>query len=131
MTLQGWQGRKCCMKRDLQSFTVGYYSMLLRSASGTYITFMRQMCNLLKSVNKPGHHIRVNREFRSDLAWWLKFTAEWNRVTIMSMMMCTPPENTITLDASGRWRNGGYWSGRGIPQWRDKPIVQKNCNPRV
>ena len=97
---------------------------------------MRRMCDLLKSTKKPGHHIRLNRRFRSDLAWWLIFVAEWNGITIMSTMVHTPPENTITSDASGGWGCGCYWSGRWfqlewVPQWRDKSIALKELLPIV
>ena len=97
---------------------------------------MRRMCDLLKLTSKPGHHIRLNKGFRSDLAWWSTFAAEWNGVSVMSSMVRTPPENTITSDASGSWGCGSYWSGRWfqlewVPQWRDKPITQKELLPIV
>ena len=133
-TLQEWQGRKCCTKRDLQSLTglLQHAATVVRPGR----TFMRRMCDLLKLTSKPGHHIRLNKGFRSDLAWWSTFAAEWNGVSVMSSMVRTPPENTITSDASGSWGCGSYWSGRWfqlewVPQWRDKPIAQKELLPIV
>ena len=73
-TLQEWQGQKCCTKRDLQSLTglLQHAATVVRPGR----TFMRRMCDLLKLANKPGHHIRLNKGFRSDLAWWSTFAAE-------------------------------------------------------
>ena len=133
-TLQEWQGRKCCTKWNLQSLTglLQHAATVVRPGR----TFMRWMCDLLKSANKPGHHIRLNRGFRSNLAWWWTFAAEWNGVTIMSTMVHMPSENTITSDASGGWGCGCYWLGRWFqlewtPQWRDKSIAQKELLPMV
>ena len=66
----------------------------------------------------------------------LTFAAEWNGVSVKSTMVRTPPENTITLDASGRWGCGGDWLGRWlqlkwVSQWRDKLIAQKELLPIV
>ena len=54
----------------------------------------------------------------------------------MSTMVCMPPENTITSDASGGWGCGCYWSGRWfqlewVRQWRDKSIALKESLPIV
>jgi len=66
----------------------------------------------------------------------LTFKAEWNGIAIMSTMVHTPPENTITSDASGVWECVGYRSRKWfqlewIPQWRDKLIAQKQLLPTV
>ena len=134
VTLQEWQGRRCCTKQDLRSLT----GLLQHAATVVHPgrTFLRRMYDLLKTTNKPKHHIRLNKAFRSDLAWWCTFTAEWNGVSLMSTVVRALPENVITSDASGGWGCGGYWSGHWfqlewISQWRDKPIALKELLPIV
>ena len=68
------------------------------------------MIDLLHSVH---HHpndktpIRLNRGFRSDLAWWQTFMVHWNGISFLS-----PPSHLpvieLTTDASGSWGAGAW-----------------------
>jgi hypothetical protein len=43
--------------------------------------FLRRLINLLSSVKKPYHYIRLNKEAKEDLKTWLKFLSTYNGVT--------------------------------------------------
>lgn len=34
-------------------------------------------------VKSADHHIYLNAEARSDIAWWITFVEPWNRVSLM------------------------------------------------
>lgn len=64
-------------------------------------------CYLLLSVsNKPCHFIRLNKVFKSDMAWWKTFAEGWNGISIM--LNAFPSEVFLTSDASGAWGCGAY-----------------------
>ena len=46
------------------------------------------------------HPIRLNREFRADLAWWRLFTPSWNGISFLPPP-CHLPTLELTTDASG------------------------------
>ena len=41
-------------------------------------TFSRRVYDLIASAKKASHKVRLNEEFRKDLAWWLEFAAKFN-----------------------------------------------------
>ena len=108
-----WGDKKACARRELESLIghLNHACKVVRSGRA----FLRRMLDLLHGVPmhplKP-HPIRLNREFRSDLAWWRTFTTSWNGVSFLP-----PPSHLHTIemasDASGAW-GCGAWHGR---QW--------------
>ena len=109
--LQEWGDRKVCQRRELESLigVLSHAAKVVRSGR----TFLRRMLDLLHGVPmhrlRP-HPIRLNRSFRSDLAWWQLFASEWNGVSFL-----LPPEHLpvhqFASDASGGW-GCGAWHGR-------------------
>ena len=79
-----WGDRKACQRRELESL-VGILNRACKVVrSGR--TSLRRMLYLLHGVLmhplRP-HPIRLNRAFRSDLAWWKLFASEWNGVSFL------------------------------------------------
>ena len=70
--------------------------------------FLRQVISLVHSVAQPYHHIRLNKDFLSDLTWWNIFAKHWNGAALIS----GSHDNDIilTTDASGSW-GCGAWCG--------------------
>ena len=72
------------------------------------------MIDLLCIPQRPGHHVRVNREFQADLQWWRTFATGWNGVALMPPL--APATVDVTSDASGHW-GCGAWSQRSWFQY--------------
>jgi hypothetical protein len=60
------------------------------------------MLNFLCGFRHPKHPIRLNREFKRDLAWWLEFFGVWNGISFFRMPSITfLPDLYVASDASG------------------------------
>ena len=72
------------------------------------------MLDLLHAVPHRPHshgHIWLNAGFRSDLAWWKAFLAQWNGISYLPPPSFLPQLNLyFTTDASGSW-GCGAWHG--------------------
>ena len=101
-------------------------------------SFLRRMIDLLHSVPMHPlhpHPIRLNREFRSDLAWWRLFAPEWNGVSFLSPPRLLPMKE-IASDASGSWGCGAWHGSRWFQvKWNQSsqplPIAVKELLPIV
>ena len=135
-TLLGeWKDRKVCTRRELESLigSLNHACKVVKPGR----SFLRRMIDLLHRAGigttpRPHHHIRLNREFRSDLQWWRKFIIGWNGVSYWKKKDRPPIE--VVSDASGHW-GCGAWSGRQwlSMQWPDGakalPIATKEFLP--
>ena len=104
--LDAWQAKKSCTRKELESLigTLHHATKVIRPGR----SFLRRIIALL-SVGKRHHdHIRLNAEFKADIAWWLTFAAHWNGTSLI----IHPDSQTILLasDASGSW-GCGAWQG--------------------
>jgi len=97
------------------------------------------MIDLLRipGATKRHHHIRLNREFRADLQWWVQFLRSWNGVGMMSAVARCGFGATITSDASGSWGCGAYVSSgewfqlEWLSSWQPIHITVKELLPVV
>ena len=83
--LQSWTNRKCATHRELESL-VGHLNHACKVVRSDR-SFLRRILNLLHGVKLPAHssaRIRLSHGFRSDVAWWLEFVAEWNGVSFLA-----------------------------------------------
>ena len=108
--LQEWGDKKACQHRELESLIglLNHACEVVRSGR----SFLRRMLDLLHGVPMHPlnpHPIRLNKAFRSDLAWWRMFAKEWNGVSFL-MPPAYLPIHCLTSDASGTW-GCGAWSG--------------------
>ena len=106
--LQEWGDRKSCTRKELESLIglLNHACKVVRSGR----TFLRRMIDLLHSVHRHPNDktpIRLNRGFRSDLAWWQAFMVHWNGISFLP-----PPSHLpvieLTTDASGSWGAGAW-----------------------
>ena len=67
------------------------------------------MIDLLHAVPSSQSQIRLNAEFRSDLAWWSRFLSAWNGTSFLPVPSQLPAVE-LTSDASGSW-GCGAWCG--------------------
>ncbi len=106
--IRQWQGKKSCTKRRLLSL-IGHLQHACRVVKPGR-TFLRRMINLSTIARELHHRIRLNRGFRSDLAWWALFLRDWNGVGMMTSVARRPPQMILTSDASGGWGCGAFSS---------------------
>ncbi len=106
--LADWEGKKKCTKRELQSLIGQLQHVATIVKPGR--TFLRRMYDLLSVAEKPHHHIRLNQNFKSDLAWWVSLLSHWEGSAMMSTSCPPPPNIIVTSDASGNWGCGAYWA---------------------
>ena len=85
-------------------------------------TCLRNAIPLLSVAKQPHHHIRLNKEFRSDLYWWKTFASHWNGTHLI--IHSQSPETTVTSDASGLWGCGAWHkqTGSNFPAWDDATV---------
>ena len=122
--LRDWGDRKVCQRKELESL-IGLLNHACKVVRGGR-SFLRRMLDLLHGVPMHPmnpHPIRLNRAFRSDLAWWRLFSDRWNGVSFLP-----PPAQLqyvqMASDASGSWGCGAWyghqwfqvqWDGRSAP----------------
>ena len=92
-------------------------------------------------VVQPGRsflfYTRLNKEFRSDLAWWHMLLEVWNGTGFLQVAgYPQPPSLSIQTDASGNWGCRGYLSGSWFkwkwpPEWLPVAIMAKELVPIV
>ena len=129
--LAEWGDRKACPRKELESL-LNHACKVVRSGR----SFLRRMIDLLHSV--PSHPlrptpIRLNREFRSDLAWWDSFAGEWNGISFLPPPLQWEAVDMAT-DASGSWGCGAWYGTRWFQvKWDDRaaalPIAVKEMLP--
>ena len=103
--LESWGDKKTCTRRELQSL-VGLLNHACKVVKPGR-SFLRRMIAL---VHQGNHSIiRLNRDFRADLAWWREFVSQWNGVSFLH-----PPDHWLTVeiasDASGSWGCGAWYN---------------------
>ena len=135
--LREWGDRKACTRRELESLigTLNHACKVVRPGR----SFLRNMINLLhmqgRASRKPHHHIRLNRPFRADLAWWRTFAQSWNGVAAVTNWTAQAgPE--FASDASGTWGCGAWYCRQWFQlQWEgpsaNLPIAVKEMIPII
>ncbi|XP_078368365.1 uncharacterized protein LOC144652227 [Oculina patagonica] len=71
--------KRSVTKRDLQSL-VGKLNFAARVVFGGR-TFLRRTIDVMNTLSRPHHHIRVNKQLRDDLSWWASFLSVFNGKT--------------------------------------------------
>ncbi len=130
-----WHSRKAAPKRDLLSLLghLAHASTVIHPGR----TFVRHLIEASTLATAPHHYIRLNRQCRADLLWWLDFGLSWNGT---SLWPPTTPSITCCSDASGSWGCAAIqthpaphswfqvpwpttWAGRNIAAKELTPVV--------
>ena len=97
-------------------------------------TFLRHMIDTMKTPKCQHHHVCLNKDFQSDIQWWVCFLPLWNGRSIL------PPRqvsHTCWSDASGSWGCGAlnhtlHWFQLQWPEsWQKYHIAAKEMVPVV
>lgn len=78
--LSCWRGRKRATKREILSL-IGkliFISRVVRSGR----TFVRRLIDTSKKVKSLNHTVKLNKQFRADIDWWLSFLPSWNGISM-------------------------------------------------
>lgn len=133
--IQRWRSRLVCTKRELLSLIGQLQHACCVVKPGR--TFLRRMINLASTVRELHFKVRLNKSFRSDLAWWACFLPAWNGTGMMEGVVSASPVGSITSDASGSWGCGaftsaGEWFQLKLPEsWDGIHITTKELLPIV
>ena len=71
--------KRSITKRDLQRL-VGKLNFAVRVVFGGR-TFLRRIIDVINTLSRPHHHIRINKQLRGDLSWWTSFLSVFNGKT--------------------------------------------------
>lgn len=78
------------------------------------------MFELLAVAQKAHHYVRLNREFKSDLQWWITFLAPLNGAVLCRSLSTQVCRLHFTSDVSGSVGCGAIWT----PFWLQHKWMQ-------
>ena len=91
----------------------------VQGSTGREVIPICRLIDLSTVVRKLDHYVRLSREARVDIEWWVQYAEAWNRTSMMRTVKGIPPAAVITSDASGNWGvehtvglTGSCWSGQ-------------------
>ena len=133
--LSQWLGKKKATKRKILSL-LGHLQHASKVVRCGHI-FTARMYATAAKLKKLHFYTRLNRQFRSDLAWWYTFVCHWNGLSILrdpTMVPSTPI--AIQTDASGSWSCGAVYNHRWLQlrwsdEWMHQDIMAKELVPVV
>ena len=100
MSVAKWSKRKACKKKELLSLIGSLSHACAVIPPGR--TFMRRLITTSCRAKNLSHWIRLDAEFRSDLAWWLSFLDTWNGHSMMEIHAPSwNPNIEFSSDTSG------------------------------
>ena len=77
--IQKWPTRQSCTKHQLLSMIGKHVFVSKVVKSG--LTFVRQMIQLSKKARFLHSHVKLSREFKLGVEWWLKYLRAWNGIS--------------------------------------------------
>jgi hypothetical protein len=121
--LHQWGSRKVCTRKELESLIgmLNHACKVVRAAR----SFLRRMIDLLHSRSSENRHrgavpIRLNTEFRADLAWWQScIMLEWYFVPSKSPPAASPSSGLRCVRPLGLWGLLGCQLVHGTVGWHD------------
>lgn len=103
--LLSWEGKKQSSLKEVAE--LGGYLQFCAQVIPCARTFLRRIFDFSASFDgKPFTRRRVPSGVRSDIAWWLAFSREWNGIRLLQP---SAPTLHIYTDASGTKGLGGYF----------------------
>lgn len=88
------------------------------------------MYDMLSLAKLPHHFIRLNEDFKSDLAWWSLFLS-MERIShdVIIQAGTAIPTATVTSDASGSWGCGAFHDSQWFQlAWPDMTTAEQSIN---
>ena len=105
-----WSSKRYCRRKELESLIGHLHHACKVAPQGR--TFLRRMINLLCAFRWDDHPIRLNREFRLDLAWWQDLFQTWDGLSFFLTPKWAPiPDFHVSSDAAGSLGYGAIFTG--------------------
>ena len=114
--LTQWRKNLWCRRRELESLVCLLHHSAKVVALGW--SLLLRMIALLKGIHQRNHHIRLNKEFRADLQWWLTFMETWNGVSVLPLphssahIVSDAPEASMPFVTTNGFSCGGLHAGK-------------------
>ena len=107
-----WCGRRTCTLRELQSFNgkLNFFSKAIRPGR----MFTRRLIDLTATVQKPSHHVTINKEAREDIHWWCELLLTQNRSSFIPDPKRIYSTDMMLFTDAARYKGLGAVYG---PQW--------------
>ncbi|KAI8514479.1 hypothetical protein Bbelb_070700 [Branchiostoma belcheri] len=114
LLLDAWIDKKKALKRELQSLIGKLVFVSACVAPGRL--FISRMLEVLRSVRRSHHRIRLSRDFKLDVRWWRRFMTLFNGVSLLTPDICCAPDEVVATDACltgcGGICNGEFFHSR-------------------
>ena len=94
--LNSWLHKKKATKKELQSL-VGKLNWAARVERGGR-TFLRRLIDVMCTLKRKHHHIRLSSSAQADVTWWATFISQFNG-TVQFICDMPEPEAYLTSDA--------------------------------
>jgi hypothetical protein len=86
LLLREWAGRDACSLRQLQSTigTLAWAAQVVRHGR-TFLQHLRDLATAHQNTRRPHDTtaIAVTEDVRDDLAWWERYMAQWNGISLL------------------------------------------------
>ena len=95
--LPTWLTKKSATKTELQSLIgkLAFVSKCVRPGR----LFLTRILDLLRSLRRNQHRIKLTAEFRKDIRWWMRFISVYNGVSVIPMVLWSMPGGIFSTDA--------------------------------
>ncbi len=103
--LKTWSSKRICTLRELLSL-IGKLTFISQVVYHSR-TFIRGLINGSKKLKRLHHRLKLTRDMKLDIAWWLHFLPQWNGVSCLKHVDNRRPVHIYT-DASD-FLFGGYF----------------------
>ncbi|KAI8503207.1 hypothetical protein Bbelb_190280 [Branchiostoma belcheri] len=114
LLLDAWIDKKKALKRELQSLIGKLVFVSACEAPGRL--FISRMLEVLRSVRRSHHRIRLSRDFKLDVRWWRRFMTLFNGVSLLTPDIYCAPDEVVATDACltgcGGICNGEFFHSR-------------------
>lgn len=122
--LAAFNTRQKCTKRELLSL-IGKLAFAAKVVPAGRI-FMRRLIDATTTVPHLHHHLRLSKEIRADIQWWLHFAHRWNGTSFFLEHQWTPsPAFQLYTDAS-QLGYGCYWQGHWLNGTWDRHHMKRD-----
>lgn len=132
--LAEWDNKESCTRKQLQHL-IGVLQFAIKVVPQGR-PFVRRLIDLLSVTKESYHHIRLNKESWSDLAWWKTYVNAWNGISFLQLTHQLVPSVNVFTDASGSFGRGAIWGtlwvqGQWPSDWLHVNIMVKKLVPVV